>query len=181
MMAMLTPRSAAVIQRPTAPVRLTPVIAPQLTQVYLHPGHLHASAEPSAITTVLGSCVAVCLFDARIRAGGVNHFLLPDHTHDAAVAGRYGPSATQQLLDRMFALGARAETMTARLVGGANVLAAIRVTPSLGERNAASAIEVLLAAGVLVSARDVGGEVGRKLVFSTRDGTAWIKPLGGAR
>jgi chemotaxis protein CheD len=178
MMAILTPRSIAVIQRPSSPFRLTPVVTPQLTQVYLHPGQVHASADPCAITTVLGSCVAVCLFDARIRAGGVNHFLLPDHTSDEAVSGRYGPSATQELLDRMYALGARAETMTARLVGGANVLSAIRVTPSLGQRNADAAMEVLVAAGVLVSARDVGGGAGRKLVFSTRDGTAWIKPLG---
>ena len=178
MMATLTPSSSAVIRRPSSPFRMTPAVVPQLTQVYLHPGQIHASADPCAITTVLGSCVAVCLYDARVKVGGVNHFLLPDHTHDAAVLGRYGPSATQELLDRMFALGARAETMTARLVGGANVLSAIRVKPSLGQRNADSAMEVLVAAGVLVSARDVGGETGRKLVFSTRDGTAWIKPLG---
>jgi len=179
MMTLTTPQYSSAIARPSSPaVRLTPDRPAVLPQIYLHPGQMHATAEACALTTVLGSCVAVCLFDARRRIGGMNHFLLPDHMDDGAAAGRYGPSATQQLLDRMFALGARAETMTARIVGGANVLSAFRVHPPLGTRNAQVASEVLVAAGVLVTAQDVGGEHGRKLVFSPREGITWIKLLG---
>jgi chemotaxis protein CheD len=149
-----------------------------LPQIYLHPGQMHVTTEACGITTVLGSCVSVCLFDARQKIGGMNHFLLPDYCSDTAAASRYGPSATQQLLERMFALGARAETMTARLVGGANVLSALRLVPSLGSRNAQAAAEVLTASGVLITAFDIGGTHGRKLVFSPREGITWIKLLG---
>jgi chemotaxis protein CheD len=149
-----------------------------LPHVYLHPGQVHVSGDPCAITTVLGSCVAVCLFDARIKVGGMNHFLLPDNTRDASAAGRHGESATLLLLERLFELGASVDTMTARIVGGANMLAALRSTPTLGERNAAVANAVLQEHGVLVTSQDVGGNYGRKLVFSTRDGIAWIKTIG---
>jgi chemotaxis protein CheD len=178
-MSIATPRTTSVITRPSSPVfRHTPGRQAMLPQIYLHPGQMHVTAEACGITTVLGSCVAVCLFDARQKVGGINHFLLPDHCNDPVAAGRYGPSATQKLLDRMFALGARAETMTARLVGGANVLSALRITPSLGSRNAEVAADVLTAAGVLITALDIGGGHGRKLVFSPREGITWIKLLG---
>ncbi|MGH7677993.1 MAG: chemotaxis protein CheD [Gemmatimonadaceae bacterium] len=173
-----TPRASAVIPRQSPAQRLTPDRTIMLPQVYLHPGQTYVTTDASAITTILGSCVAVCLFDARAKIGGINHFLLPDQSSDPATLARYGPSATQLLLDQMIALGARAETMTARLVGGANVLSAFRVNPPLGERNALSAEEVLTAAGVLVSSRDVGGTNGRKLVFLPCEGTTFVKLIG---
>ena len=175
-----TPSTAStlILARASTPARRLVADGQPLPQVYLHPGQIHVSSEPSAITTVLGSCVAVCLYDARMKVGGMNHFLLPEGTADATTLGRYGESATHLLLDRMFALGASAETMTARIVGGANMLAALRTKPTLGERNAEVAAEILQASGVLISARDVGGISGRKLVFSPCDGIALVKVIG---
>jgi chemotaxis protein CheD len=177
---MPTPTAAGVVlARPSGVTqRRVSGQAVTLPQVYLHPGQVHVSAEPCAVTTVLGSCVAVCLYDTRLKVGGMNHFLLPDSTGDLSTAGRHGESATLLLLERMFAIGASADTMTARVVGGANMLAALRALPTLGERNAAVAHSVLHEHGVLVTSQDVGGTNGRKLVFSTRDGIAWIKTIG---
>lgn len=175
-----TPTAAGLVRERPSGVTHRPVSGQtaMLPQVYLHPGQLHVSGEPCAITTVLGSCVAVCLYDARLKVGGMNHFLLPDSTRDASAAGRHGESATLLLLEHMFALGASVDTMTARIVGGANMLAALRAIPTLGERNATVAHSVLHEHGVLVTSQDVGGTNGRKLVFSTRDGIAWIKSIG---
>jgi chemotaxis protein CheD len=180
MITTLTPRSgSAIVVSSASGSRASAERPAVLPQMYLHPGQMHATTDGCAMTTVLGSCVAVCLYDNRRKIGGMNHFLLPNHSKERDDAGRYGPSATQELLDRMFALGASAETMTARLVGGANVLSAVAtITPPLGLRNVQVAQEVLTAAGVLVIARDVGGDRGRKLVFSPRDGTTWIQFLG---
>ena len=50
---------------------------PTARLVYLHPGQLVASGDHVIVTTVLGSCVAVCLFDENAGVGGVNHFVLP--------------------------------------------------------------------------------------------------------
>jgi chemotaxis protein CheD len=178
MAAFATPRASSVIPRPSAATRLTPDRTVLLPQVYLHPGQTYATTESCAITTILGSCVAVCLFDARGKVGGINHFLLPDQCADPAAVGRYAPSATQMLLDRMFALGARPETMTARIVGGANVLSAFKVHPPLGERNALAAEDVLKSAGVLITSREIGGTHGRKLVFLPSEGSTMIRLIG---
>ena len=45
--------------------------------VYLHPGQVFVSPDPAVVTTILGSCVAVCVFDPVLRVGGTNHYLLP--------------------------------------------------------------------------------------------------------
>ena len=52
----------------------------QVPSVYLYPGELIATSDPSVISTVLGSCVSVCLLDPVTKSGGANHFLLPHLT-----------------------------------------------------------------------------------------------------
>ena len=84
----------------TAPAR--PVLAaPDLggrTQVYLHAGQIAVASEPAAITTILGSCVAVCLRDPDSRVGGMNHFLLPHHV-ERERSPRFGSCAIPALID----------------------------------------------------------------------------------
>ena len=165
---------------PAVPRERSPWPAPPANgPLYLHPGQLHADREPCVVSTILGSCVAVCLFDAAAGVGGVNHFLLPHESGDEAPVGRYGPAATRALIARVLALGASRESLAARIVGGANVLAAFhRQTRHLGTANVEAAREVLRAAGVRVVAEEVGGTSGRKLLFSFGDGAAWVQSLG---
>src|SRR6185295_19916700 len=66
-------RSSRVAAEPQA---LRGMLVPP-TRVYLAPGLLYASADGALVTTILGSCVAVGLFDPWVQAGGINHFLLP--------------------------------------------------------------------------------------------------------
>ncbi len=63
----------------SAALRPLPAPAPStiIASVYLHPGEVYVTGEPTRITTILGSCVSVCLFDARAGVAGLNHFLLP--------------------------------------------------------------------------------------------------------
>ena len=146
--------------------------------VYLHPGQLFASAAPCSITTVLGSCVSVCLFDAERGVGGANHYLLPHagtHTSDPL---RFGAPAIEALLDRVVALGARRNKLAAKLFGGAHVLQAMSAERfHLGAANVDVARAVLSAQRIPVHAEDVGGQRGRKLRFVTGDGTAWVREL----
>jgi len=69
-----------------------------LVRVYLQPGQLYASAQPSAVTTVLGSCVAICLWDPLTSVGGMNHYLLPFFAGAGRGTPRFGNVAMAQLL-----------------------------------------------------------------------------------
>jgi chemotaxis protein CheD len=147
-----------------------------LPQLYLHPGQLHVTSDRCSLATILGSCVAVCLHDPVHGVGGMNHFLLPNDAPDAATASRYGPSAMKLVLDRVIALGARPNTLTARIIGGANVLAAFHDRHDhLGMRNVEVARTWLSDRGVRVVGEDIGGAHGRKLVFGPHDGRAWVQ------
>ncbi len=147
-------------------------------RAYLHPGQIFASAEPTLVTTILGSCVAVCLWDPTTGIGGLNHFQLPRWSGSGPRTPRYASVAIQALLDRLLALGARRDELEAKLFGGACVSADLGVRrPSLGDQNVERALVYLRECALPVTASATGGRRGRKLIFDTSAGTAWVKEL----
>lgn len=145
---------------------------------YLHPGQIFASRKRHQVTTILGSCVAVCLWEPESRIGGINHFLLPTHDGASSAAGRFGDLATRDLIERLAALGCHRRELRAKIYGGACVLEAFQTRQDhLGRRNVAIAEECLQTAGIPLIDRDVGGTRGRKVIFHTDDGSVWIRPL----
>lgn len=146
--------------------------------VYLHANNVFASPLPCTVTTILGSCVAVCLWDQVRRIGGMNHFLLPygaDALHSAA---RFGGPATRALIEKLVELGARVKGLHAKVFGGASVLGAFRAGEThLGTKNVHVARQVLGEAGIPIVGENVGGLRGRKMVFYTDDGSAFVKLL----
>lgn len=144
--------------------------------MYLYPGRLFVSREPCAVTTILGSCVAVCLWDPVLRAGGVNHFVLPYRAGPRQSSTRLGNVAMEKLIAEMLALGSRRRDLQAKMFGGARILdLPDRGGKHLGERNVDLARELLEREGIPVVAQDVGGEGGRKLIFHTGDGRVWVE------
>ncbi|HEY0787023.1 MAG TPA: chemotaxis protein CheD, partial [Thermoanaerobaculia bacterium] len=100
--------------------------APAAAKVYLQPGQWVAMATPATITTILGSCVAVCLWEPQLRIGGMNHFMLPYETGRVTGSPRFGDVAIRQLLTKLVALGARPSALEATVVGGACVMEVFR-------------------------------------------------------
>jgi chemotaxis protein CheD len=145
-------------------------------RVYLHPGQLHAAAEPTEVTTVLGSCVAVCLWDPEARIGGVNHYTLPAPLGGSAPSPRFGEAAIEMLVQQVVALGGRGHHLQAKVCGGGNAFGKAGGL-SLGQKNVDVARERLAAHGIAVVAVHVGGTRGRKLIFQTDTGIAWVKRL----
>jgi chemotaxis protein CheD len=144
---------------------------------YLPPGQIVASAAPSVITTIVGSCVAVCLTDPEAGVGGINHYLLPERIGTESSL-RYGVVAIPRLIERVLALGAAKDRLEAKVFGGASVVGALtRRGDHLGAKNARLAFELLRAQAIRVVAHDVGGDRGRKVVFHSDDGTAWVRRL----
>ncbi|WP_394822735.1 chemotaxis protein CheD [Pendulispora albinea] len=149
-----------------------------LRSVYVHPGQMFASSVPHAITTILGSCVAVCLWDPRTGAGGMNHYVLPYRVLDQGRSGRFGDVALRSLVERMESLGAARSDLSAKVFGGASLLGDAKPPREpIGAKNVALALDMLKDAGIQVVAKDVYGDTGRKLVFHTNDGTAWVRRL----
>lgn len=161
--------------RPPAPDGAPPDPGGRAT-AYLHAGQVKAARWPTAITTILGSCVSVCLHDPVARTGGMNHFLLPLPVARERSA-RFGTIAMEGLFDAVVAAGARRERLVAKVFGGASVIGSFRGSRNLGEENVKLALRLLEEARVPVLEHDVLGELGRKLVFHTDDGSAWVRQL----
>lgn len=141
--------------------------------VYLHPGQIYTAAHAAYVTTVLGSCVAVCLWDPVARVGGVNHFLLPK-----GKGPRYGDEAMHLLIEEMTSRGAFTARMIAKVFGGASVMAPVAGAPvAIGTRNIEIAHQHLAATSIPILAEQTGGRRGRKLLFHTGSGAAYVKEI----
>jgi len=144
--------------------------------VYLHPGQVFVSPDPTEVTTILGSCVAVCVFDPVLRLGGTNHYLLPHWVGNGSSSTRFGNVAVRSLIDRMLALGGQRQNLQAKVFGGACVIDAFQGRGDhLGTKNAEVALRTLRHEGIPVVADDVGGRRGRKVIFHTDTGVALVR------
>lgn len=153
-------------------------IEPKRSLTYLLPGELFASAEPFQVKTILGSCVAICLWDKRRGAGGMNHFLLPSSRDGQPASLRYADEATRVLLERLKLLGCRPPNLRAKIFGGAALFRTRDVyANTLGAKNVAAALELMRRAAIPVIAQETGGPQGRKVLFNTDDGVAWSRRI----
>lgn len=151
---------------------------------YLYPGALFAHPDPHLVTTVLGSCVAVCLWEPKQALGGINHFLLPLWNGEGLPTPRYGSVAIPRLVERLVELGARRERLQAKVFGGASMWQASDGLLAVGERNAVLARHLLEELRIPVLGSDLGGTQGRKIVFNSGTGEVLLRrnrgPLGQA-
>lgn len=145
-------------------------------KVYLHPGQIHFGDLPTAVTTILGSCVAVCLWNTRLRHGGVIHYILPGDDASPEGSLRYGSQAVNVLIGEALRRG-KSQDLIAKLFGGSCMFQAVEKGPQLGQRNIQIAHGVLRTAGIRVANEHVGGERGRKVIFHTDNGEVWVKSL----
>src|SRR6202030_2644716 len=110
-------------------------------RAYLLPGQLHVSADPCQIRTILGSCVAICLWDRHLHIGGMNHFLLPSSREGKPATTRFADVATKTLLDELRALGCRVPHLEAKIFGGSSMFQKPdRPAVSLGTQNVTAAL-----------------------------------------
>jgi chemotaxis protein CheD len=147
----------------------------QYDAVKVLPGEYFVSQDDVVIMTVLGSCIAACLWDNKARLGGMNHFMLPDGD-GADGSGRYGSYAMELLINEMLKLGARRETMQAKVFGGGQVMAGF-TTMNVGERNTKFVLDYLSTERIPVVSQDVLDIHPRKVCFFPVTGKALVKRL----
>lgn len=142
---------------------------------YLFPGTLFAPREPYLVTTVLGSCVAVCLWDPLARLGGINHFQLPLWNGEELPTPKYGNIAIAQLIEKLLELGCGKARLVAKVFGGSSLWAVADCPRSVGERNIELAWHQLAEQGIPVVGSDVGGTAGRKIILDTNSGKVLMR------
>jgi chemotaxis protein CheD len=146
-----------------------------LPRVEVLPGERYATRAPAEIKTLLGSCVAACLYDQEARVAGLNHFLLAAPRYSKSMpftmteAGRYGIHAMELLITDMQKLGALRSRLKAKVFGGASVLGSANASPFLcvHEVNQRFIRDYLSTERIHVVSEDLGGELGRVIHFHT--------------
>jgi chemotaxis protein CheD len=154
--------------------------------VTLEPGELFASREPVTISTLLGSCVAACLYDPVNRVIGMNHFLLSSRRYSRDLpnflseAGRYGIHAMELLINEMMRMGAQRRKICAKVFGGATILGRTGNTGNffcVGEVNCRFINEFLADERIPIVARELGGAKGRVIHFSNGDYAVYLRKV----
>jgi chemotaxis protein CheD len=137
---------------------------------FLQPGYILASQDLHLIHIVLGSCVAVCLWDSYKNFGGACHFIYPTATHGEA-NGRFGGIAIPHLLHLMQDLGSDLTLLKAHVIGGATN---INSPSNLGNDNISIAEAVLAKYRIKIVTKEVGGTFGRKVIFHSMTGKVLV-------
>lgn len=141
------------------------------------PGHHKVIDTPdTAVSTLLGSCVAACIRDVRRGIGGLNHFLLPGEDGAGGGSARYGVNAMEVLINDILKRGANKPDLEAKIFGGANVIDTA-AKETVGARNGRFVEDYLRSEGIRVAARDLGGDRARRVFFFPSSGRASVLRL----
>jgi len=149
-----------------------------MKKLFLYPAALYADSEPTQVVTILGSCVAVCLWDPELQIGGINHFMLPLWNGQGLASPRYGNIAIEKLLQQMEFLGSKKHNLKAKIFGGGEVIETSINQFRIGKRNIDLAKEALLDLGIPIISSSVGGKLGRKILFYTQTGEVRQRYVG---
>lgn len=134
---------------------------------YLFPGKVAAFKEETIISTLLGSCVAVAIYDPTTKIGGLNHYLLSEGSPEERANMRYGAHAIPFLVDECVRLGANRSRLEAKIYGGANVISVSQLGDGIGKRNIEFAERTLREMGIRVIEKNVAGESARTIKMNT--------------
>ncbi|AZZ96821.1 chemoreceptor glutamine deamidase CheD [Pseudoalteromonas sp. R3] len=143
------------------------------------PGEFYVSKSDELISTVLGSCIAACIYDERQGVGGMNHFMLPGVKGSSSIHAddlncRYGNWAMEYLINEVIKNGARRENLKIKLFGGGKIISSMT---DIGNGNIRFAQAYVEEEQLTLVSHDVGGPWPRKVVFHPQTGKAQVKKL----
>ena len=150
-------------------------------------GEIKVVKSPHLLKAIgIGSCVAVALYDRENIIGGLAHVMLPyfEEAHDKSNPTKFTDIAIAMMIDEMKRHGARPQSMIAKIFGGANMFPEIISSNSamdIGKRNVAATREVLKGYNIQITASEVGGHIGRTMIFDTGDNSITVKTANSER
>lgn len=142
---------------------------------FLYPSAIFVHRKPHRISTILGSCIAVCLWDPLNHFGGMNHFMLPLWNGQGLASPKYGNIAIEKLISKMLQLGSKKGNLKAKVFGGSQRLETQISAMEIGKRNTLLAREYLQDEKIPIVSSSVGGSKGRKIVFHSETGDVMMK------
>lgn len=163
----------------------------QRNVVNIYPGEYYVTNENIVISTVLGSCISVFLYDEINNISGMNHFMLPQGTsHNFSTADhqfrpeklnddslRYGITSMEILIRELQALGAERKYFKAKIFGGGHVLGFGEKHEGVGKQNIEFIITFLKTEEINIIQSDVGLKFGRKVLAFTGDKKVYVKKI----
>jgi chemotaxis protein methyltransferase CheR len=138
-------------------------------------GEFEVATSPCVVSTLLGSCVSVCLFDAERGIGGMNHFMLPNATGSSADPAHFGVHAMELLINALMTRGARRKHLQAKAFGAGAVTRAL--PPTVGHANAAFARAFLQKEAIPLLVERLGGDRPRQVFFRTDTGEVLVRTI----
>jgi chemotaxis protein CheD len=148
-----------------------------LESYFLNPGELIFAKHPILIKTVLGSCVAVVVYDKKNGYGGMCHYLLPE-SEDKVRSTKYGNVAVATLINKFINAGSVKNDLEASVVGGAFIIFSDKEIFFIGDRNADVANRILREQKIPIKSINTGGDKGKKVVFDTGNNQLIVSNIG---
>jgi chemotaxis protein CheD len=146
--------------------------------IFLKPGELYIGKGAAVITTILGSCVSITMFNKRLKVGGICHALLPTEGPMVKDADRfhYVDGSISQMLTEFETMGIKRHEIEVKVFGGSDVIGA-KHKKSVGQQNVEATLNVLSSKNLTIISSDFGGTQGRKIIFNTQTGRVLLKKL----
>lgn len=153
---------------------------------YLKPGEMRIADQSGIVTTVLGSCVSVTMYNSRLKMGAICHGMMPrweegrDDREKCDKRFKYVDCSIRYMAEAFRSFGIAPREIEAKLFGGADMFSSYDNDQrhiSVGRQNIMTALEVMEEEGLVIQKRDIGGKQGRKLHFYLHTGAVFLKRL----
>ncbi len=145
-------------------------------EIIVETGSIKISNDSTAlITSALGSCVAITLYDRAQKLGGMVHYILPVNPGGKKKA-KYADTGIKLLLEKMLERDTKKEDLEAKMIGGAIMFEELMedTENSIGKRNIKKGKEILKDLGIKLLSQDIGENYGRSVRFQLSDGNVYI-------
>lgn len=138
------------------------------------------ASSPNTLRTILGSCVGICIYDPKLKIGGLSHIMLPSSKKPSNNLKKYADTAIPLMIDEMLKTGADKGRLIAKLAGGATMFKYTEnsLMGDIGKNNIISVKEILVSLRIPVISEEVGGDYGRTIDFYLETGELKIKSIG---
>ena len=155
---------------------------------YLKPGELFAGSKPARVTTVVGSCVAVTMYHQQMNMAVMCHAMQPSCSHESSDCRntcsekfKVVRCVITEMMAQFEQLGVPKEGIEVKLFGGSAQFAkngGFSEERAIGRQNIEAALNILSTYGIRAHVMEVGGGMGRKLIFDTNNGAVFLKRIG---
>lgn len=150
-------------------------------EVFLQPAEFYWGGAETRIKTLLGSCVAICIWHPKLKLGGMSHCLLPSRMSEEKksdnLSGRYIDESMKLFQREIKKLGANPQEFIVKLFGGGDMFKDVFNSggATVGQRNIEMARKMIDEYKMKLVAENVGGQGHRNIIFDLWSGDVWMR------